>query len=201
METASITTSPMFLRRINNVLTAFVILLGLYIILSPILPRLLYPLTHRSNQAQAVVQVTDQSKKDTTPIPAATLIKIPRIGLTETIHTGDSIYELNKGAWLVPKTSAPDMQSNTVIVGHRFTYAGPAVFYFLDKVQLNDRITVDYKGKEYTYKVATIQEVTADKISVQDPTPKPQLTLYTCAPLLTAKNRLVITAPLVGVRS
>ncbi|MBC7708162.1 sortase [Polaromonas sp.] len=187
--------------RINHFLTALVVLIAIYIMLFPFLPSIQYWIHRPREQAPAVVQVTKNNPPATTPIPDGALLKIPRLDMTEEIHTGPSIYELNKGPWLVPRTSTPDKASNTVVVGHRFTYAGPAVFYFLDKIQVNDRITVDWQHKEYTYKVASISVVQPSQLEVQNPTDKPQLTLYTCTPLVTAKNRLVIVAPLVGVRS
>lgn len=123
------------------------------------------------------------------------------MGLRETINTGPTIRELRKGVWLIPKTSTPDKASNTVMAGHRFTYAGPAVFYFLDKVQLDDMITIDWQSKEYTYKVSTIKEVPPTAVEIQNPSEKPMLTLYTCTPLWSAKNRLVVQAMLVKERS
>lgn len=193
--------STLKLKQVNSGLTGLVMVLGLYVALSPFLPNLLYGLRHPTLASKAVVQVQPHSSPATTPIPDDAELKIPRLNMTEIIHTGPSIYELNKGVWLVPRTSTPDGASNTVIIGHRFTYAGPAVFYFLDKIQLNDRITVDWQHKEYTYKVTAITVVSPTDIAVQNATTKPQLTLYTCTPLITAKNRLVITAPLIGVRS
>ncbi len=189
------------LRRFNDGLTALLMVLGLYMVLSPFLPNLLHRLHPPALAVSAVVQVLPNTPPAVTPIPDGAELAIPRLNLTEIIHTGSSIAELSKGVWLVPRTSTPDQSSNTVIIGHRFTYAGPAVFYFLDKVQLNDRITVAWQHKEYTYKVAAITVVPPTEIAVQNATAEPQLTLYTCTPLITAKNRLVITAPLVGVRS
>ena len=189
------------LRQFNNVLTGVVIILGLYIVLSPFLPAIVYKLHKPHIASNTLVQVAPSHKLPATPIPDDEELKIPRLNMTEVIHTGPSMYELNKGVWLVPHTSAPDLASNTVIIGHRFTYAGPAVFYFLDKIEMNDRITIDWQHKEYTYKVTAISVVPPADLAVQNATPKPQLTLYTCTPLITAKNRLVITAPLIGVRS
>ena len=191
----------MRLRQLNHFLTGNVIVLGLYILLSPVLPSIWYQIHRPKLAGNSIVQVDPRKKPDTTPISDNLELKIPRLTMIETIHTGTSVYELSKGAWLVPKTSTPDADSNTVIIGHRFTYAGPAVFYFLDKIQVNDRITIIWQRKEYTYKVSEIKVVPPSDVAVQNPTTKAQLTLYTCTPLITAKNRLVIIAPLIGVRS
>jgi sortase A len=184
------------LRRFNNLLTVLVVLLGLYIVLGPFLPLVGWWLHPPLRTTAVVAQQSHEA-----PIPADNRLKIPRIGLDETINTGPSIVELRKGVWLIPKGSHPDQKSNSVIVGHRFTYAGPAVFYFLDRVQQNDLIMIDWERKEYIYKVSAIDIVPPSDTAVEKPTPDSRLTLYTCTPLWTAKNRLVITAPLERIRS
>lgn len=197
---------PSLHRKCNTILTVLVVLLGLYILLYPFAPEMTWWLGHHSNQpvANKTIRktVSVQSKAAAgPPIPGDELLNIPRLGMSQIIHTGPSEYELNKGVWLVPKTSTPSDASNTVIIGHRFTYAGPAVFYFLDKVQVGDPIVIDWHNKEYTYKVSTVEVVPPTDMSVTDPSSVPELTLYTCTPLWTAKNRLVIVAPLQEIRS
>jgi sortase A len=183
------------LRTLNNLLTAVVLLLAAYIMLSPLLPLF----TQKLHPPQSVSAATAEIKQE--PIAAEPTLKIPRLDMKQQIHTGSTTAELNKGVWLVPKTSTPDKQSNTVIVGHRFTYAGPAVFYFLDKIQLKDKIYVDWQQKRYIYEVQNIKEVPPTALSVHAATNKPVLTLYTCTPLLTAKNRLVITSKLLEIKT
>jgi sortase A len=170
---------------------------GMYLMAAPFVPQLLWKL----NPPDPAVYSSASKATKPAPIPTDNLLIIPRLGMQQVIHDGPYQSELNKGVWLVPHTSQPDKQSNTVIIGHRFTYAGPAVFYFLDKVQKGDTIIVDWHGKEYTYRVNTIREVEPTEVSVEDPTAKPQLTLYTCTPLWTSRHRLVLVAPLQGVRS
>lgn len=187
--------SPLLHRRLNLGLSVIAIALGLYIVAAPFMPQIGWMLGRYQN-----TQVK-QAVADKQPISSDNLLIIPRLDMREVIHSGASIAELNKGVWLRPHTSQPDLPGNTVMVGHRFTYAGPAVFYFLDKLQLNDRIIVTWQHKAYTYQVKSIRVVPPTEVSVEEPTPHQQLTLYTCTPLWTAKDRLVITADLQGVRS
>jgi len=189
-------------RRVNDALTVVVILFAVYLMGAPFLPQIKWwlnppkpPVIHHN------ATTTTSKTVKAPPIPSDNLLIVPRLGMQEVIHDGPTIAELRKGVWLVPHTSQPDKNSNTVIVGHRFTYAGPAVFYFLDKVQVNDQIIIDWHSKEYTYKVTTIREVEPTELSVEAPTTTPELTLYTCTPLWTAKHRLVLIAPLQEVRS
>jgi LPXTG-site transpeptidase (sortase) family protein len=202
METALSDMSQGFLngrrhRQFNNILTLIVAVVALYIILGPFLPAVTWQA--RGGAPKHVPKTV--SAPASVPIPSDNELIIPRLGMEQTINTGPTQAELSKGPWLIPNTSTPDKNSNTVIAGHRFTYAGPAVFYFLDKVQLHDTVIVNWQHKQYTYQVNEIKVVPPTDVSVQSATKNSQLTVYTCAPLLTAKNRLVIIAPLESVRS
>ena len=101
---------------------------------------------------------------------------------------------MSKGIWHPDNTSTPDRSGNTILSGHRFTYGGPAVLYHLDKVQVGDGITVFWDKQQYDYKVTSVQTVPPSATNVLAPTTESQLTIYTCTPLVTAKNRLVVIA-------
>ena len=189
-----------FHQKINTSLTCTVVVLGLYICLYPFAPQVDWWWRHRQPSHATMPSPQPASAESTLPIPDNNLLVIPRLDMREAIHSGTSLAELNKGAWLIPNSARPSEIGNTVIVGHRFGYSGVGVFYFLDKVQLDDTITVNWERAEYTYRVAAIKTVPPTDISVEAPTAKPQLTLYTCTPLWNAKNRLVVTASLEGVR-
>lgn len=87
------------------------------------------------------------------------------------------------------------------MAGHRFTYSGKAVFYYLDKVAINDNMTLYWQGKRYDYVVTSVNVVPPTDAKLVAPTDTPTLTIYTCTPLWSAKDRLVITAKLAEVES
>lgn len=183
------------LRLFNNFLTVMVTGLAVYIIMAPFLPQLGWWLAHDS-PVQAVIP----KKESPAAVPAAEQVVegdklfIPSLDLTEPIYGGGKA-SLNKGVWRVPHTSTPDKGGNTVLVGHRFTYKDPTgVFYHLDKVQTGDPITVHWQDRIYEYRVTEIKVVPATELSVEDNTPEPQLTIYTCTPLWSVEKRLVIIA-------
>lgn len=126
--------------------------------------------------------------------PETNTLYVPRLDLEEEIHEGQSAATVNKGVWRIPGTSTPGEQNNTVLAGHRFTYRGSSVFYHLDKLQLDDEVTVAWNGEYKNYKITEIKEVEATEVSIQDPTETERLTIFTCTPLLTAANRLVVIA-------
>lgn len=172
-----------------------IILLNGYVIVTPFAPQVTYQ----------VAQVFTEPQKLDTPEQRAEISRdenhlvIPKIGLDQHIWIGDSPWLVNKGVWHIPHSSTPDKGSNTVLVGHRFTYKDPAVFYHLDKVEAGDPIIAVYDGKLYNYKVSETKIVNPTDIHIEDPTEENVLTLYTCHPLWSTRQRLVVIAELEGV--
>lgn len=181
-------TRPSFL------ITLAIIGINGYIILVPLLPAATFWVRMRNPQTQTIL---------TRRIHAAALpakqnrILIPAILLDEPYYTGSSTQTLSKGLWLRPNASTPDKQSNTVIVGHRFTYTNPqGTFYHLDKVDAGDEIGLFWQGKKYVYKVTHTRVMASSAREVEAPTSSATLTLYTCTPLWNPKDRLVVMAVL-----
>jgi LPXTG-site transpeptidase (sortase) family protein len=184
------------LRFFNNCLTVVVATFAIYIMAAPFLPQIGWWVKHDSP-----IKTIMPHRQSPATLPASQQVVdgdklfIPRLEMDQAIYGGSKV-SLSKGVWHVPHTSTPDKGGNTVLVGHRFTYKDPtgAVFYHLDKVQTNDPITVHWQGKIYQYKVSEIKVVPATELSVEDNTKEPQLTIYTCTPLWSVKNRLVVIA-------
>ena len=192
------------LRMANNLMTAVIVSINLYIIALPILPQFKLWRDKRGAIATAGIPYKtnlsgEQDKNDKrTETPKDNRVIIPKLALNEFIYEGSSPYLVNKGVWARPKTSTPDKGSNTVLVGHRFTYDGPATFYHLDKVIAGDKVIIFWHGVEYDYEVTGSKIVAPTAVEVEAPTSEPTLTIYTCTPLWTAKNRLVLTTKLLN---
>lgn len=182
-------------RKINKLLLVFIVLINGYVIVSPFLPQVTYQV------AQAVSKTEDfESEEVRAKIDRSyDHIMVPRMRLDEKIWVGDNEKLVNMGVWQVPHTSTPDKGSNTVLVGHRFSYKDPAVFYHLDKVQPGDLIVVVWDGQIYTYRARDQKIVKPTDVYVEDATDEDILTLYTCHPLWSTRERLVVTAVLEGV--
>ncbi len=182
------------LRKFNNWLSVAIIGLSLYIFVWPFLPDLTWRLHHLGGQSTPA-QLTLQAKQlNPHGIPSQNTLVVPRLDVSQPIVEGRDLSALHRGVWHRPQTSTPNKGGNTVIVGHRFTYDGPSVFYNLDKLQIGDPIIAYWEGKEYDYGVAVIKVVPPSAIDVEAPTTSDQLTLYTCTPLWSAKDRLVVIA-------
>jgi LPXTG-site transpeptidase (sortase) family protein len=128
------------------------------------------------------------------------MLVIPKIGVRMEILGGSNAeYAWNRGAWLEPNTSTPDQGSNTVISAHRFNYRPPheRTLYLLDKLEVGDVFSVYWEGKEYRYRVKSSKITSPFAIHVLEPSDKPMITIYTCNPIFSTRERLVVTAELI----
>jgi sortase A len=189
------------LSRINTLLVVVIIAINTYLIAAPFYPQLQYwwkiHINHQQQKLEKIVHSSSDGRGHTssTPIPAGEWLVIPKLAMNTPIFEGPTIYTANKGVWHRPQSSDPEHDSNTVLVGHRFTYTNPTgVFYNLDKLTVGDSIGLFWNGKKYTYTVSATKVVPPTDVDVEAPTSDTRLTLYTCTPLWSAKNRLVITA-------
>jgi len=110
--------------------------------------------------------------------------------------------ELNRGVGHFPKSVVPGQLGNAALSGHRTSHLAP--FGDLDMLKPGDAIQIEtILGGAYTY-VMTGSEVVEPSdyhvVTDSDPT-KATLTLITCTPKFTSKQRLVIHAELDPTRS
>lgn len=176
------------LSKLNRYLLALIIAINGYVILSPLWPQAEYFVdTKITKPVSSELNDIDRSRDH---------MIIPKLQLDENIYEGNYENQLDKGIWRRPNTSTPDKQSNTVIVGHRFTYKNRPPFYHLNKLLDNDQIIVVYAGKIYDYKIFEKKITGPNDQTVEAASNEPRLTIYTCDPLWTAENRLVYTSSL-----
>ena len=126
-------------------------------------------------------------------------IVISSIGVDMAIILGDDEKNaLLQGAWHIPGSGTPDDTDgykNIVISGHRYLYtSGPNTFFNLDKIQTEDIIQIFWQNQEYKYQVNKIHIVEPNEISILEDTGQEKLTLFTCHPVYTTDQRLVIEA-------
>jgi len=127
---------------------------------------------------------------------ALTRIKIPAIGVDVVVVEGTTQSALRAGAWHYPQTPLPCEAGNVGIAGHRTTYGKP--FHNLDLLHPGDAIILETPVGKCTYKVVRTEIVLPTDTHVVDPTPVPMLTLTTCNPKGSARQRLVVHAQLQG---
>jgi sortase A len=127
-----------------------------------------------------------------------TKISIPAADLKPTVVVeGTGASALRAGAGHYPNTPLPGEEGNVAIAGHRTTYGKP--FANLDRLKVGDEIFLETPVGNYTYKVTKDPfPVAANDFSVISQTPGHTLTLTTCHPKGSARQRLVVKAELVS---
>jgi len=123
-------------------------------------------------------------------------IRIPDIGLDQAVVEGVSTDVLRDGPGHYPGTALPGQDGNVVISGHRTTYTRP--FYGLDALDPGDLVFLDTAGGTFTYRVARTLVAGLDDTGPLAPTGYAKLTLTTCNPIGSARERLVVEALLVA---
>ncbi|MBU1036945.1 sortase [Patescibacteria group bacterium] len=126
-------------------------------------------------------------------------LAIPSIGVDmKIVFDEDGNRALRKGAWHIPNSGTPDNPEgykNIVFSGHRFLYtSGANTFYNLNKVKPGDIIFLYWQEEEYKYQVDNLNIVGPDEVSILADTGEQKLTLFTCNPVYSTKERLVVVA-------
>lgn len=122
-------------------------------------------------------------------------IRIPAIGVEAVIFSGTERPILNKGPGHMPRTPLPGQPGNSVVAGHRTTYGRP--FHDLDLLEPEDRIEVESAAGTHVYEVRETIIVKPTDVWVTDPRPGAWMTLITCHPKFSARERLIVFAEMV----
>jgi sortase A len=121
---------------------------------------------------------------------------IPKIGVETLVFQGTTPGVLKKGVGHYEETSLPGERGNSAIAGHRTMYGHP--FRHLDKLGFGDKIVVVTKDGRHNYRVARLKKVLPTDLSVLDSSGKAELTLTTCNPVGSSRERLIVVAKLEG---
>jgi sortase A len=131
------------------------------------------------------------------PGKALAVLDIPKIQLdNKVVVEGVGREDLRKGPGHVPSTVLPGQEGTFGVSGHRTTYGAP--FYRLDELAKGDTITVVTRQAIYTYTVTRTAIVrptdtqVLDNVRGPDGKPKATITLTTCHPRYSARQRLIV---------
>jgi sortase A len=126
-----------------------------------------------------------------------TRMRIPRIGVDVVVVQGVTKDALRAGAGHYPNTPLPGQRGNVAIAGHRVTWGKP--FRHMDRLRRGDRIELLTPVGTFVYEVSVDPFVVSPgDLSVIEQSERPMLTLTTCNPVHSARQRLVVHAALVS---
>jgi sortase A len=128
------------------------------------------------------------------PVPGGALgfIRIPKIDLDMVFVEGSDYTALKKGPGHYEDTPLPGERGNVGIAGHRTTYLHP--FWALNRLQPGDIVELQTRRGTFRYRVVWQRIVSPFAVEVLNPTKRRALTLTTCHPRFSARERLVIRA-------
>ena len=145
---------------------------------------------------------------------ALAVIEVPAIDLIKFVMRDVSVEALRSGPGHYEGTVRPGFDGNSALAGHRTTYGAP--FGRVDELEPGDQIVVSTKDGRFTYEVmdptvayAGFEEeidefglgfvvVDPDDTWIVGDFGDSRLTLTSCHPELTSRDRIVVTARLVS---
>ncbi len=141
------------------------------------------PVFHRSQESGATVGT----------------LRIPAIGLSETVRSGVSLSVIDRGVAQWAGTATAGGEGNVVLAGHRTTYSQP--FRDLGELTPGDLVYLtDGRGFDVMYRVSEAFVVDPTDLWITYDRDRPTLTMFACHPKGSARFRIVVTADLVAGR-
>ena len=107
---------------------------------------------------------------------------------------GATLNKLEYGPGYILGTSLPGSGGNFAIAGHRTTYGAP--FGNLDKTEVGDSILFQTNTNQYEYVITEVKIVSPEDTYVLGNFGDDRITLSTCHPKFSARQRLVVVGEL-----
>ena len=125
-------------------------------------------------------------------------IQIASIGVDKIVVQGVGLPDLKMGPGHYAETPFPGEVGNVAIAGHRTTYGAP--FNRLDEVPDKAIVCLTTYDGMFRYEVTGHLVVRPNQVEVLNQTKDARLTLTTCNPKYSARERFVLQAKLIGKR-
>jgi sortase A len=197
-------------RRALGVLTILMAFAGVFLLSYPLVTDFWAKSrqSHLKNEFGSQQAIERYKRKEVLVGGALTKLIIKKMGGCATCHVnvivvqGTSGNALRAGAGHYINTALPGETGNVAIAGHRTGFGEP--FRHIDALRQGDLITLETPVGRYTYQVLGAFEghknpwiTSPNDLSVLAPTIDAELTLTSCDPPHTSKNRLIVRAKLV----
>ncbi len=145
-------------------------------------------------------QVEEKKEEKKEEINYIAVIKIPKIGLEKGLATKDSYWNnVNRNIQILTESDMPDVEKGNVILAGHSGNSGVSYFRKLNKLQIDDKVSISYKGKEYVYKMVNYYEIEKNGYAhILRNAEKTTLTMITCKH--NTNKQLVVICELVEIK-
>ena len=123
-------------------------------------------------------------------------LRIPKIEVDEVLFEGVDRQTLKSGPGHMESTPLPGEPGNSVLSGHRTTHGRP--FFDFDLLVVGDDIEVETAIGTHVYRIREMRIVLPTDVWVTDDRPGGWMTLTTCNPKFSARERLVVWAEMIS---
>lgn len=111
------------------------------------------------DKQEEVVEVPVEEKKSQ-KIEYIAALKIPKINLERGLVNPNSyLNNIQYNVAFLKDSAMPDQKDGNVILAAHSGNARISYFRKLDKLEIDDKVIIDYKGKTYTYSVTQIYDI------------------------------------------
>lgn len=102
----------------------------------------------------------NEEVKEHKKIEYIAVLKIPKINLERGLVDPNSyLNNIDYNVQILKNSAMPDYKNGNVMLAAHSGNARVSYFRNLDKLSVDDVVTIDYKGKTYTYKVVNIYDI------------------------------------------
>ena len=117
-------------------------------------------------------------------------ILIPKLDVDAMVVYGTDLSLLARAPGLYPQGAVPGQKGNLAVAGHRTTYG--AWFRHLDQMEEGDEVILIAEGTRYVYHTERVFIVVNNDWSVIDPTDYAAVTLTSCHPPGSHRERIIL---------
>lgn len=145
-------------------------------------------------------QVEEKKEDKKVEVNYIAVIKIPKIGLEKGLASKDSYWNnVNRNIQILTESDMPDVDKGNVILAGHSGNSGVSYFRKLNKLQIDDKVSISYNGKEYVYKMVNSYEIEKNGYAhILRNAEKTTLTMITCKH--NTNKQLVVICELVEIK-
>jgi len=145
-------------------------------------------------------QAEEKKEEKKVEVNYIAVLKIPKIGLEKGLASKENYYNnVNRNIQILTESDMPDVDKGNVILAGHSGNSGVSYFRKLNKLQIDDTVSISYNGKEYIYKMVNSYEIEKNGYAhILRNAEKTTLTMITCKH--NTNKQLVVICELVEVK-